>query len=373
MELWVLEAASYLHDIALFDDEQKARRWLAIASLTGSAEPKSSEVASLLRAHHHQLGYHQVKSQDFWCPIGKLQAEVAKCVRAHRFSPDQNLEDLLFSHDYDSVDYAALDATSRTVRTRLLGAILRLADEFDLDSRKTPEEYEETRCIPSEQLCYWHLHKHIASVKLVDGHRLILQFHIGDPAKKSRISEVLSTISSLHFAKLDLEYQRLVNVKNVKVENLPVLDLSGGGSAPDIRWGQPQAHDFSKDSTLFFLSDFEKFLAEKLSEIKVARIVWEHRDEVCKVLQWIKNASPDFQGLFGRIVQRLSFKVPTSLGDLPGRLGLLRNSYELQPVANAMAQHEIWTGYGDGMWEWNEMQWTLASAAYDLFKKGLST
>ena len=133
-QLFYLLASVWLHD-------------LGMANPAGTAEIESAHqanihVAEWIREHHHELSDRYIEAN--WHDLGLLseQAHIVRLVcRAHR---RENLSQI--SQTYPNI--------------RLLGAVLRVADELDITSTRAPESLMDAYWNQMDNVSRWHWIKH---------------------------------------------------------------------------------------------------------------------------------------------------------------------------------------------------------------------
>lgn len=135
-ETYALAAATFLHDIGMQRIEQ-------------------DKSLSDIRDEHAEIGAVWVESApDSLGILGKYADDIARIVRAHR---DTNLAKPRY-HDQHIAPYR--------LRIALLGALLHLADELELDYRRVDMERLAYQDVPSDSQVHWFRHDYITFVDI---------------------------------------------------------------------------------------------------------------------------------------------------------------------------------------------------------------
>ena len=146
-EAYILLAAAYVHDLGMQDE------------LSGGDDLKS------IRDRHEELTRARVSQwvEQLGPLVGLLFADaeigdlVSHVAKAHRGVVD--LSDAIYD-EYPHGD--------EILRPRLLGALLRFADELDIDHRRAPRNMLTLRKLPSESLYHWYKCHYVSGVKITD-------------------------------------------------------------------------------------------------------------------------------------------------------------------------------------------------------------
>ncbi len=152
-EVFVLLAAAYLHDIGM-QNERFA----------------GGDLEAIRTAHHEQT------AEMIYCvwedpanavnlALGDdpaLVEAVALVAQAHREGAAHRKVDL------SSADYDPLPHGGETLRLRLLGALIRFADELDIDNRRVDLEQIKLMNLPVESQLHWWKCHYVSGVSIVD-------------------------------------------------------------------------------------------------------------------------------------------------------------------------------------------------------------
>lgn len=146
-EAFVLVAAAHLHDIGMQDERFAG----------GDLEE--------IRARHHELTAEMIyrvfedSQRAFALPLGDdpgLVEAIALVAKGHRKA------------DLFATEYAPFPLGGDTVRPQLLAALLRFADELDIDYRRVDlEQMKLLKLPPDSQLHWWKCH-YVSGVSIVD-------------------------------------------------------------------------------------------------------------------------------------------------------------------------------------------------------------
>lgn len=144
-ECYILFAAAYLHDI-------------------GMQSKKYSDL-KIIRDEHHLLSSDMIigsikKPKDYedLDIIEKYAEEIALVVKGHRKTD-------LFSEDYNS-----FQIRSNNIQIRLLAALLRFADELDIDSRRVDfEKIKVEKDMSAESKLQWYKHEYVLGIRIESG------------------------------------------------------------------------------------------------------------------------------------------------------------------------------------------------------------
>jgi hypothetical protein len=148
-EVWVLLAAAYLHDVGM-QNERFA----------------GGDVEEIRACHHEQTArmiYAVFEDPANAFPIlltgdPALVEAVALVAKGHR------------RVDLAGAEYEPLAHGGETLRLRLLAALLRLADELDVDHRRVDLEQMKLLALPVESQLHWWKCHYVAGVSIADGY-----------------------------------------------------------------------------------------------------------------------------------------------------------------------------------------------------------
>jgi len=149
-EVYILLAGAYLHDVGM-QDERFAN---------GHLEE--------IRDRHHELTGELIRNNHFkrvgrTLPLGlegvpvDIVNIIASVAEAHRRID-------LSQGKYEEYIYGA-----ETIRPRLLAALLRLADELDIDHRRVHLELLDLMNVPTKSSFFWYLCYYVSGVRIQDG------------------------------------------------------------------------------------------------------------------------------------------------------------------------------------------------------------
>jgi len=144
-EVFILLAAAYLHDIGMQDERQKTdKEWI--------------------REHHHELTREMIfeyleERGDFIelglprrdVVIGECVARIAEAHRQVELNQDQ----------FENVPHGKI-----TIRLRLLAALLRFADELDIDHQRVDMDMLKLMQVSSDSRLHWHLCDYVSAVQI---------------------------------------------------------------------------------------------------------------------------------------------------------------------------------------------------------------
>jgi len=147
LEVYILLAASYLHDLGMQDE-------------------RYSTDAEWIREHHHELTRNIILQSLEQCkeeaisldmvPIPGIANVVARVAEAHRKVD-------LFQDRFDPFWHGG-----ESVRPRLLAALLRIGDELDIDYRRAPMERLKLKRIHPQSLFHWFKCYYVSGVQIVN-------------------------------------------------------------------------------------------------------------------------------------------------------------------------------------------------------------
>jgi len=165
-EVCVLIAAAYTHDIGMQDrrkhklEEIRERHHI----LSGDIDREVGRTTSNQDLH---FGY--VPFDGFW----SMTAVVAE---GHR------------KVDLWSPEYESVPASRQTIRLRLLAALIRLADELDVDQRRAPMLMTDLQNYPPETLIHWFKSHYVSGIEIKNMQiNLCYMFPVGKGEEYSRI------------------------------------------------------------------------------------------------------------------------------------------------------------------------------------------
>lgn len=178
-EAYVLLCAAYLHDIgmqwpACLDSE--AVRATCTPEMVAAARNDDNRRDEIIRDCHHLLSEEWIKSDRNRCSLeDEFVDEVLLVIRGHR---KENV-----------AQYSDATKGSALMRVRLLAALLRVADELDLDYRRVNLDILEKCDISDQSKAHWWKCHYVESVD-VDEHgrvRVRFKFSTRDQEEVSRI------------------------------------------------------------------------------------------------------------------------------------------------------------------------------------------
>lgn len=160
-EIYILVAAAYLHDVGMQSEKLGA-------DLRGN------------RRRHQELSVEMIEAMDLGV-LGQYKDDLGLVVRAHRHIP------------LDGDEYKATGLYGDPVRPRLLGSILRLADELDLTGERVNMSRQEYQNIGVEALVHWYRHLYVKDVRVED---VTKRIHITYRFPKEQLDDCKLVISN---------------------------------------------------------------------------------------------------------------------------------------------------------------------------------
>jgi hypothetical protein len=375
LELSILKAATYLHDSALFFDETISRTLLS-KYLDINTDPSAmgvETVAKIVREKHHIIAYHwlndsnaprSVLNQNSGFPLPFIGSEyrnlVALCVRAHRFTQDKKtLRDLL-----EGSEYRNFPAGSKgVVRMKLLGAILRLADELDITAEKALPD--DQKAVTGESALYWHLHAHVLNVD-IDPHGCIsINTQIKENTPSADEIELVDKICRCHYKKIGFEYARLTEMG---IQDLPKLNLIAETLLSIPFTLQHNVPDLDPLNNSAFAKQLEHFLDDQINSIERKQYIHLRREALINTISWLSNLKSDEREIVRKLNMQPVYK-QISFSDVMTRIRYVGDPLELESFLDSMASDSIWTndGAGSRLWHWTEQQWKICNEALNSF------
>lgn len=161
-ETYVLASATYLHDIGMqWEGRSLIEEVLQVSNPTLLASGANLGDEELVRDIHEELGAKWIENSalDPGHPseLGVLHdyaAPIAQVVRAHRTTR------------LESAEYTDQPIAAGTIRVALLGALLHLADELELDFRRVDMMQLNFRDVPEISQAHWYRHYYVQAVTI---------------------------------------------------------------------------------------------------------------------------------------------------------------------------------------------------------------
>ena len=191
-EVFILLASAYLHDIGMLDERFNACD------------------LEQIRIHHHELTRKLVMDGTVKLGLELVPNEIIYLIalvsEAHR-------ETNLGENEYDEFEYGGT-----TIRPRLLAALLRLADELDIDHRRVDLQKIKIMNIPVESVFHWYLCYYVAGVSIKNGSiKISYQFpedcknykEIVEPLIRGKIQEEYTLLETILW-----DYKCMVRMDN---------------------------------------------------------------------------------------------------------------------------------------------------------------
>jgi hypothetical protein len=177
-EAYVLLCAAYLHDVGMqwkgCLDSAIVREKYPPEQIS-AARGDDSQRDKIVREEHHSLSEEWIKSDPSHASVeADFVDEVILVIRGHRKE--------------SIAKYTDTTKAGKDMRIRLLTALLRVADEMDLDYNRVNIEILEHYPISEESKAHWWKCHYVESVDVEDGRvRLRFKFSVKDASEVSRI------------------------------------------------------------------------------------------------------------------------------------------------------------------------------------------
>jgi hypothetical protein len=148
LEVYILLASAYVHDLGMQEERlEVTEKWV--------------------REHHHELtrkiileSYKQPSESAIsldLSPLPGIASIVAIVAEAHR------------KVDLSQDEFKPFCHSGEDIRPRFLAALLRFADELDLDYQRAPMDMIVLRDIPTESLFHWYKSYYVSGVRIDNG------------------------------------------------------------------------------------------------------------------------------------------------------------------------------------------------------------
>lgn len=173
-EVYVLLCGAYLHDVGLqhekFFESDRARDRFAEDEIQEAAQNPTT-LEAMIREWHHWTGAEWIRdTRGLGCIEQRLADEVAVVVEGHRKESVHNIEDR--------------SKFAQPMRLRLLAALLRLADELDLDCRRVNLDEFEWADIPDGSKAHWWKCHYVYSVDIAHDGRIEITFQLPETGRE---------------------------------------------------------------------------------------------------------------------------------------------------------------------------------------------
>ncbi len=208
IEIFCLLSAAYLHDVGMLipyqDDQEKVK------SIQLSIDASYTH-QDLIRADHHLRSGSYIKEHYKALGIDHVESECIRLISEGHRKVD------LFSPIYEDTPIS-----SETIRVRLLSALLRIADELDIDYRRAPENVYQILTkdmqMPSFSRLQW-LRHHYTNGVIIDPHKS------GD--KKARLITIHTRYPTINEGK-QLTEDLIIKPIKPKIKELEKIFLDHG-------------------------------------------------------------------------------------------------------------------------------------------------
>jgi hypothetical protein len=368
----VLTCSAYLHDIALFVDRKVASEMLRKYLFISVPESEEETLGMKVREYHHILACEWLKDnnsvnyfsmrQEYIVPSipQHLRTAIARCIRAHRFTTDNAFNDLLQSEQYNN--YPTPD--DGEIRLRLLGAVLRLADELDISYRKVNQSG--TKKPQGIEELFWHFHIHIAEVFTDNKGNITIKPKVCENVVSAEAKDLIQSICQYHYDKIYFEYTRLLEMEIPYLPKITIYDQKPNNSLMTEQADVPPL-SYQTNTGLFYR--MVNFTDKMNQELNRKSYTHKRRDLLIKLLDWLKTRSENEI----ETISKLSSLRPKEDITLQNALYFLRyvdDPLLFEHLLDDMEKENIWNLHVKRSWYWTEQQLILCREALTAFRKG---